>query len=99
MASVEMICRCGERYTTRQADIDRGWGKSCSKSCAALRRDFGGNAAKRADGKPLMRPKKKGANRIVKDKRLSIPHYALNDLMNESALYDSEQGWDAHKAS
>lgn len=36
---VEMICFCGNQYTAKVADLKRGWGKSCSKSCAAKRRD------------------------------------------------------------
>lgn len=34
---VEKKCACGKTYFPRQADLDRGWGKSCSKSCAAKR--------------------------------------------------------------
>lgn len=43
---VTMICHCGEEYEARKADIKRGWGLSCSKRCAAIRRDFGRPAAK-----------------------------------------------------
>lgn len=43
---VKMICHCGEEYEARKADIKRGWGLSCSKRCAAIRRDFGRPAAK-----------------------------------------------------
>lgn len=50
MASVEMQCHCGEIYTARSADLKRGWGYSCGKSCAAKRRDFGLKKAKRLDG-------------------------------------------------
>lgn len=32
---VEQTCRCGEKFMARVADVKRGWGKSCSKSCAA----------------------------------------------------------------
>jgi hypothetical protein len=31
----EVTCRCGTKFMARPADIRRGWGKSCSKSCAA----------------------------------------------------------------
>lgn len=40
-----MRCHCGEHYVARTADIKRGWGLSCSKRCAAIRRDFGRPAA------------------------------------------------------
>lgn len=45
---VDMVCHCGTRYPARTADLKRGWGLSCSKACAAIRRDFGRPAAKRA---------------------------------------------------
>jgi len=32
----EVTCRCGTKFKARPADIRRGWGKSCSKSCAQL---------------------------------------------------------------
>ena len=44
---VKMICHCGNEYDARQADLDRKWGLSCSKSCASIRREFGRPAAKR----------------------------------------------------
>jgi hypothetical protein len=39
MTTVERICACGAKYTARLADIKRGWAKSCSKSCAATKRE------------------------------------------------------------
>lgn len=38
ITKVEMICHCGNQYNAKIADLKRGWGKSCSKSCAAKRR-------------------------------------------------------------
>lgn len=38
---VDCICQCGAKYQARTADLRRGWGKSCSKSCAALNRKSG----------------------------------------------------------
>lgn len=43
-----MVCHCGITYQARTADLTRGWALSCSKSCAAIRRDFGRPPAKRA---------------------------------------------------
>jgi hypothetical protein len=37
----KMKCFCGNEYVAKKADLKRGWGKSCSKSCAAIRREFG----------------------------------------------------------
>lgn len=47
---VAMICHCKQEYNAREADLKRGNGFSCSKSCAAIRREFGRPKAKR---KPL----------------------------------------------
>ena len=35
---IKMICKCGKHYEAREADLKRGWGLSCSKSCAAHRK-------------------------------------------------------------
>lgn len=95
MSDVEMICRCGTQYFARQADLDRGWGLSCDKACAARRRDFGGKAAKRVDGLPIQRPKRKGARRFTPDARLVESD---RERMHQAALDADEQGWDAHKS-
>ena len=39
MIKVKRTCACGTVYAARKADLDRGWGMSCSKSCAAKRRE------------------------------------------------------------
>lgn len=31
---VEKTCKCGKLFLARQSDLNRGWGLSCSKSCA-----------------------------------------------------------------
>jgi hypothetical protein len=31
------VCACGAVYFPRKSDVKRGWGKSCSKSCAAIK--------------------------------------------------------------
>lgn len=43
---VNMLCNCGVEYKARKADLLRGWGLSCSKSCAAKRRGFNLPSAK-----------------------------------------------------
>jgi len=45
---MEMECFCGSHYKARLADIRRGWGKTCSKRCAAIKREYG-----RPNGKPV----------------------------------------------
>lgn len=41
-----MRCHCGNKYDAREADLKRGYAKSCSKRCAAIRREFGRPAGK-----------------------------------------------------
>lgn len=36
----KMVCHCGIHYEARLADLKRGWGFSCSKSCASIRREY-----------------------------------------------------------
>lgn len=45
-STVTMICFCGCEYEARTADIKRGWALSCSKRCAAIRREYKKPAAK-----------------------------------------------------
>lgn len=40
-SKVTMICHCKHEYEARTADLKRGYGYSCSKRCAAIRREFG----------------------------------------------------------
>jgi hypothetical protein len=35
MAMLTSTCRCGATFQAREADVKRGWGKFCSKSCKA----------------------------------------------------------------
>ncbi|CAL9966456.1 hypothetical protein VPHD148_0106 [Vibrio phage D148] len=46
----QMKCHCGKEYSARIADLNRGWARSCSKRCAAIRREFG-----RPAGTPTIR--------------------------------------------
>jgi len=78
--SLELICWCGSHYFAREADVSRGWGLSCSKSHAAIRRDYGKPKAKRVDGVEIkrVRKKKRGAKRLTPDAR-SIPKMFQSD--------------------
>jgi len=42
----QMKCHCGSTYLARKTDLKRGWAKSCSKSCASIRREYGRPAAR-----------------------------------------------------
>lgn len=48
-AKLTMICHCGTEYEARKADIQRGWGLSCSKRCASIRREYGRPAARQKE--------------------------------------------------
>jgi hypothetical protein len=97
---IDMICRCGTEYPARLADLNRGWGRSCDKSCAAKRRDFGGQAAKRKDGIPLtMTQSFKGAKRKTQDRRVYTTTEWREQKMHDQAMADCEAGWDGHKDS
>ena len=41
-----MVCFCDTVYRARLADLKRGWGLTCSKRCAAIKREFGRPPAK-----------------------------------------------------
>lgn len=69
-ATLALKCHCGDTYTARVADLERGWAMSCSKSCAAIKRDFGRPKPKRVDGLPLPKKLKKGAKLITPDNRV-----------------------------
>ena len=48
-STATMKCHCEAVYQAREADIKRGWGLSCSKRCAAIRREFGRPAATKVE--------------------------------------------------
>ncbi len=89
---LEMICWCGGHYDAREADIKRGWGLSCCKSHAAIRRDLGKPKATRADGVKLKRVRKKdrGANRVTPDYRHNLTK--KGSLSQRDPDYVDEQG-------
>ena len=35
---VQQVCWCGKKFEAREADVKRGWGKSCCKKHAAKAR-------------------------------------------------------------
>lgn len=87
---VLMICHCGEEYTARSADLKRGWGYSCSKSCAAKRRDFGLPKAKQVDGGKTKQTKKKPSGDRPNDKRIVEEVYDLEWYANQIHPFSEE---------
>lgn len=40
-SKAKMLCHCGKPYEARESDLKRGYGFSCCKRCASVRREFG----------------------------------------------------------
>jgi len=93
---IDMKCHCGTLYRAKEADLARGYGRSCSKSCAAIRRDFGRNAGQRADGLKVKRTKPKPS---TARKMTMAQIEASNERDYQNAMSDAEMGWDAHKSA
>lgn len=106
MSNVELICWCGQHYTARQADLNRGWGMSCSKSHAATKRDYGRAQPTRVSDGSKVQPvngKKRGAKRIKPDTR-TYPRMVTRsrrgfDEDDFGFDEDPDLSWDAHKDS
>lgn len=92
---IAMECHCGNQYFSKEADLKRGWGLSCSKHCAAVRRDFGRPAAKRLDGQKIVKTK----NKPLSDRVVAYTGKNFDDDDHYSAMDDMEDGWDGHKDS
>lgn len=86
-AMIDVTCKCGKVFQARKADRDRGWGKSCSKSCAKKNNSPSVTPA----------PETKRGNEFCRDcgDDRSIGQDGLCDhcaYMNEPLM-----GWDEHK--
>ncbi len=73
-----MRCFCVETYKARLADIARGWAKTCSKRCAAIKREFG-----RPNGMPV--------NPSDKIKYGNKPNYKKRHKHNTEKRYVAER--------
>ena len=87
-ATKEYQCRwCGEPFTARVADRNRGWARSCSKACASSRREkklgkTGSGFRDRQDAADV----KAGEN--DRDRTSSIFHGGIMDLLNRKIAQD-----------
>jgi hypothetical protein len=98
MARVEMICHCGEHYFAREADLKRGWGYSCDKSCSAKRRDFSLPKAVRVDGLITKKTVKKPSGYRPNDRRYDEERAERErQRIHNEASVANEEGWDGHK--
>ena len=87
---IEMICHCGCLYEARAPDLKRGWGLSCSKSCASIRRKYG-----KPKGKPVNESKKVNKTKPKPSSLRPNDKRTYNDGYNPDDDYDPS--WDAHK--
>ena len=76
-----LVCFCEKEYDARQADINRGWSKTCSKRCAAVKREFGRPNARHLDGSVVKWGKK--------------PDYSTRHKKNAAIRRDEEAELDA----
>ena len=97
MQTITMTCQCGKTYQAREADVKRGWGKSCSKRCAAITRtkkESSGNFKVAQASKKYKRTRvntqPKPNNKIMDGSRLKFIEEFFDDL-------DDDLSWDAHK--
>lgn len=56
---IDMICHCGNSYSVKLSDLERGNGLSCNRSCAGKRRTHTLPAALRVDGVEIKKQLKK----------------------------------------
>jgi hypothetical protein len=79
---VQHICEeCGKPHPVRQADLNRGWGRTCSKVCAARKRE------RRLD--------RNGFHGVPK--ALPRPGQGQDENWDEEMEGVEDGGWDAHK--
>ena len=89
-SAVKLKCACGAIYTKRTADIERGWGKSCSKRCAAIKRTHNTPNATFLDGAEVPWGKKARSYSAVKNS-------ARKMYFDDDEGLDCDPSWDAHK--
>ena len=91
MTHTRLVCFCGEEYVARDADIKRGWGKTCSKRCAAIKREFGRPNARHLSGAVVKWGRKY--------KRPNPPSdSSASDRADDMNFFD-DPSWDSHKHS
>ncbi len=84
MALVPRKCRCGKEFLAKEADVARGWAQSCSKSCAAKRRE-----RVNTPSPAQLRARRLWVER--EEERDEVPDWHVQGLR------DMEAGWAGHK--
>ena len=87
--ALKLQCNCGVIYSARLADIVRGWGKTCSKRCAAIKRKHNTPNATNLDGSNVSWGTKPQYRKPSKPKNWWL-------LDNEDDLHFNPS-WDSHK--
>jgi hypothetical protein len=89
---LKLECWCGRKYEAREADIKRGWGFSCCKSHAAIKRDYGrSNPIDLSTGKHINSvSKKKQPKRITPDTRV---YAKTSNCDHFTGIYEGLIGW------
>ncbi len=84
---VNRRCECCKTpITVRSADVKRGWGRFCSKSCKAKKQE-----ARTGQYASLLQAG------MVPGYRSSMSEFDRHDRDHMQAMDDMETGWDAHK--
>lgn len=95
---VTLVCFCGSEYSARFADISRGWAKTCSKRCAAVKRERGRPCARHLCGSAVQWGQKRLRNTLkVKASAKVFNHEKW--LEEFDSLDDCDPSWDSHKDS
>lgn len=93
-STVALLCFCGMPYVARVADIKRGWAKTCSKSCAAVKREYKRPNARHMDGSAVKFGKKYQRPNPPNDSRIDDSRI---DPYQEYGDPNDDPTWDAHK--
>lgn len=94
MSKVNVHCHwCHSLFKARQADLNRGWGKFCSKSCKAKEQE-------KRTGQNLSYQLNKSSNlsRVDSLYKVNTNRESLEiERLHKLALDQEEYGWDGHK--
>ena len=96
MTTITMRCHCNGEYEARPADLKRGWGLSCSKHCAAIRRKYHKPKGKPVDSTEAIKPTQpKPSTKRPNDNRYQFTKFSrIDHPCNDD---DFDPSWDAHK--
>lgn len=102
---VQRKCRCGKDFQARAADVKRGWGKFCSKSCKAVEQErhtrqyadyLSGNTATQKKERRSARKVKRARSGGVFDLSAALDRkvWQMDHGVNVVPLYDGDDNDD-----